>query len=1195
METDDDSEGSRSESGANTPEQSDATTEPVRNQPAAGGDAMDTSPDVVPTQPVAATNNADNTIVTHATFRIGMTARFQLNSPSPGQATLIDTPSMTINLNGLDQPTDVFPVVIPNATVENVNVSNIRQPPPPQRDESVESRVRRERRGEDRQRDQDDASSEASSEDEENPYWASFKEDTSSPDERELKVIEESEKNMSTATDHEHWEDTTFEPLNDPEYVPADVGRITWVCKGVHGTPDKPNRETVMRSPSVQIGEYFWHLKFYPRGNEGTEQVSVYVECSPTRYEDEDKKGDKEDEKKDEPSSSSNDPVAETGAVSNGDADQQQAEAGESMNTDDVSAAPMNGAPPEVSQAAASTGTAVEDEKEHAGEQEEEKKEDKKPMRWRVPAQVCCVMYNPNEPRVYATQKSTHNYCNDNPDWGWTRFHGPWDDLHQRKRYQRSAILRDDTLAFTVYIRTVTDPTNCLWWHPAKDKVWDSFEMTGRRGFRCSRPDQPSAVIAAFAFWCHFTPFMDIIRNYKHPDVFYESDKRPTPVIEELRNLYYGTSDYAHVHPHAEFNLSMVATLMDVNSMDGIKKMDVIAFWEQVRRVMTMEVSGGILNDISKAPEQFLDMPLFKQPDPFSEASNESALVFRPQPRIDGVPLPKSHQPVSVQEIVDLASLHPEKAFVLWQDFPNQKYNIPEHPKVVQIELRRQHYDQSSRGWMKLGHSVTIDEHIVWSNESYTLYGVVVHSGSLESQEFYAVVRPEGPGNKWLKFAPENCTRRVQFLTSMQAVYAHQGQGEPVMERSKVDVMKEIAPVAYIAAYVRTNEIKNALEVPFDNRAHWIPKVPAPPPEETDEKDDEAAEEPPKAVAVDFYCGDTFSGQNEVETFDPWSGRLKEHYKDSALVFLPEDTTVRDIKKILDKQLQEITPEDSDKVLKIWLLDVRRPCLGSLPSFHPYEPHVDRSLEKAPQFHEGCKFWLGGQDLGLLRQLVGKLKTQDAETLLNSIKEETKSSDDQPATAPGSPAGTSNGQAGGAADANTTTSEQPADQTAAQPAEQSTDGDIVMGDTQNDAVDVPPPPQPATSDATPQAPQSSAPAPVQELLCFVKVFDFESQTLTSTTYFSAPYRGNVQAEVKKALGIENKEKSEDEMSDADPPQGEWDIYHELFQFTKAYDIVPSHAVIENYMISLEGLGISREMVPTDGVCFIAQRRPTPEQ
>lgn len=1168
---------------------------------------MDTSPDVVPhpqTQPSAATSNADNTVVTHATFRIGMTARFQLNSPSPGQATLLDTPSLTINLNGMDQPTDAFPVIIPNATVENVNANSVSQPPPPQRDDSVESRVRRERRGEDRQRDQDDASSESSSDDEENPYWASFKEDTSSPDERELKVIEESEKNMSTADDHEHWENTTFEPLGDPEYIPADIGRISWVCKDVHGTPDKPNRESVMRSPSVQIGDYYWNIKFYPRGNEGTEQVSVYIECSPRPYEDEMNESKDEAEKKAEAIASNDEPSGEVGAVGGSHADGEQSEAGrngEPMNTDNGAAPSMNGAPAEESQAAAPTSTTSQNTGTANPPPGENKSEGSSlpEARWRVPAQVCCVMYNPNEPRVYATQKSTHNYCNDNPDWGWTRFHGPWDDLHQRKRYQRSAILRDDTLAFTVYIRTVNDPTHCLWWHPPKDKTWDCVEMTGLHGFRSVRPEQSSGIISAVSSWAHLKPFLDIIRDTRAPDAFFESGVRPRPMLDEFQSLLHGTGEHAHTQKGDEYSLSMVATLMDVNSFEGIRKMDVVALWEHLRRLLTLEISdaGSVEASSNLQVPHFEDMLLLKQPDPFDDTMINNAPIFRPKPR-NAVQLPKDHEPVSVQEVVDLASLYPDKAFNTWECFPNSTQAIPEHPNVVQIELRRQHFDQIARSWMKLGHRIAIDEQIMLSDKSYTLYGIIVHSGSLESQEFYSIVRPEGPGSRWIKFAGENCPRRVEIVTTMQAIQAHEGTGEPILEKSKSDKKKENAAVAYVATYVRTDAIKQILEVPFDHRAHWVQKkqeIPASEEPPAPAKNEDSAEKSVTMVPVDFYCGDTFSGLNELETFDPWSQRLKEDVKDSCLIFLPETTKIRDVKAILDKQLQKISSDYASKVVKLWLLDARRPCLGSVPAFHPYEPHADRPLDKIPQFVEGCRFWIGGQEIDVLRQIMGNTKDEGSENLLNSIKEDSSSDGDQPTTAPEATASPTTEQGVDATNADTTVSDQPAPEAGSQPTEQGDSGDTVMSDALNDTVDVPAPAEPEPSDTPPQPEQSSSQSEERQLLCFLKVFDFEAQTLKNTTYFSAPVRANVEKEVKKALGVETRQKAEDEMSDVDPPQEEWDVYHERFQFTKAYDLVSSNAVFENFIISLESLGISQDIIPTDGVCFIAQRRPDPEQ
>lgn len=457
METDDDTDDSASDSGTDTPEQSEATTEPAPHPVGPQTEAMDTTPDVASAPaapatvqpPTTADQAALNRILNSVPLHIEIDGQLGMNAA--GMASLLGNASLSFNINGVSQPNGNISGAAPNAAAEPARGGN-RHPPPPQREDSVESRTRRERRAEQRERDANedrDDDSDDSSEDEENPYWANFKEDTSVPDERELKIIEESEKNLPTGTDHEHWEKSTFEPLDDPEYIPADVGRIQWTVSPVHGTPDKPNKERILRSPSVRVGDFYWNIKYYPRGNDGTEQVSVYIECSPVAYEDvkTNEDGRQASLPKENAASSENAVASEqTAAVS----DQDQQTLPDASNAADAPTTPLQSSQTLPSQPAP---------------QAEES--------WRVAAQVCCVMYNPSEPHVYASQKSCHSYYNDNPDWGWTRFHGPWDDLHHRKRYQRQALLRNDTLAFTAYIRLVNDPTKALWWHPPKDKpIW---------------------------------------------------------------------------------------------------------------------------------------------------------------------------------------------------------------------------------------------------------------------------------------------------------------------------------------------------------------------------------------------------------------------------------------------------------------------------------------------------------------------------------------------------------------------------------------------------------------------------------------------------------------------------------------------------------------------------------------------------
>ncbi|KAJ4354247.1 uncharacterized protein N0V89_005981 [Didymosphaeria variabile] len=115
--------------------------------------------------------------------------------------------------------------------------------------------------------------------------WHPIAEDTSAPDEEELKEIEGTTEH--SALDHEYWEKKAFSPLDDPEYSPGESGRIEWLIENYNGTRENPNRDLVMKSTPVTIGGHQWQIKFYPKGND-SDYLSVYVEC--LSVEDEEKK-----------------------------------------------------------------------------------------------------------------------------------------------------------------------------------------------------------------------------------------------------------------------------------------------------------------------------------------------------------------------------------------------------------------------------------------------------------------------------------------------------------------------------------------------------------------------------------------------------------------------------------------------------------------------------------------------------------------------------------------------------------------------------------------------------------------------------------------------------------------------------------------------------------------------------------------
>ncbi|QIW98518.1 hypothetical protein AMS68_004036 [Peltaster fructicola] len=266
------------------------------------------------------------------------------------------------------------------------------------------------------------------------PYpWRAIAEDTSLPCEDEQAFIDTKEEH--SAKEHAYWEQETFFDLDDPSLPPVAQGRIEWNVIAFNGTKEKPNKQLVMKSPIVRIGDHDWQIKMFPHGDR-TEFLSVYVECL---------------------------------TMSKSDFKDQV----------DFKHPPLP----------VMKGTPL------------------VKRRVSVAAQVAVVMYNPAEPRVYEHKIDAHQFHKHSADFGWKYFsHEPRHEFHIRKHGQRQAILRNDKLSFTAYIRIVHDPTGCLWENIAPQEGRPT--STGLPSF-----DSMSPRLATYLLLFHLAPFRRWLYN----------------------------------------------------------------------------------------------------------------------------------------------------------------------------------------------------------------------------------------------------------------------------------------------------------------------------------------------------------------------------------------------------------------------------------------------------------------------------------------------------------------------------------------------------------------------------------------------------------------------------------------------------------------------------------------------------------
>lgn len=956
--------------------------------------------------------------------------------------------------------------------------------------------------------------SDDSTDEEEHPYWANLREDESSPDEQELKEIEKAVE--LSALDHDHWEEAAYQPLDDPEYVPAESGRITWTVHGVRGTPEKPNRETIMRSPSVFIDGYYWNIRFYPRGKDGTDHMSVYIECSTTPYEEAEPKA-----------------TDATASKAVPDVNQESVVMGENHHI----ASAHEFAPPSLGDASVLNVSEEDADPTPTPPKQRELEEQKF---WGVAAQISCIIYNPEEPRVYVHDRGSHRYYQDNPEYGWVRFNGegpdtlPWDEIHKRRRLKRQPLLRNDTLSFTVYIRTVDDDTKALWWSPPDDKPkWNSLAMTGIRAFECQEY-QSSAIIAALSAWLHLVPLVDLIRTTYIPDPVLEPETRMRPVLEELQDILNENSDLFSPADSA-LSLSDLVRTLNFYGAEVDRKMDVVMIWETLRRIINFEFSD--LHTVEDAnglsSDHFREMLLLKQPDLMDK--DDSAIKYQSLGGEYHSEIIDS-EPQSVAEVLIKASQGPANSLRVWQSFAGQPQIPSGSPSILQIELHRQGFDKAARKWTKLTHQIKIDEDLTFSGVDYTLYGIIVHSGGLESTEYYSVIRPEGPGTRWLKYADESSSKGVTILTTKQAIDAHEGGG------TNVD---GTAAVAYVVLYARTDIILRILCTPFH-------------PDETEMTDFDHTQDFPD-VANDMMANNKdyehdipvyvhgykfFEGYSGRGVYNPWLRDLTSSDLPGHKHSFAASTTLRQVKKYLEDDAFGLV---SDNVsLELWPLDIRASCMpNAYPQLLSFKNHSEDELGDMIHYSGGCRFWMA-------------LKTTDPVTAArfglpgpSPAPERIERAHSGPRTAAGisttraiiEPAGQASGEVGGG---------------------DSDHDDTEMAEASTEAHEAP-----MATDSENVEPYTLMHP--KEIYFFVKLFDAETQTLRGINSHFVRRDAKISEEAKRLLKVDLSE--------------EWNFYHERHLIIGCKDLVREHETFEHRFGDMGG----------DGNIIIAQRRPPVER
>jgi hypothetical protein len=769
--------------------------------------------------------------------------------------------------------------------------------------------------------------------------WAGVVDDTSAPEEDELKEIEDS--SSHSAADVPYWESSFYDELEDPDHVPIEKTRITWTIKGVRGTKEKPMKELILKSPKALVGGHYWGFKFFPRGNNNND-LSIYIDCSnePEKNEtkavktlqfrclkgpadadlskvepsmnilapteeppvEKDTAEPKDETMKDdgmesakEDSSDQSDPekteaetTAEISQESSSEVPQPEQATAEIVNTESQEASPDE-PQPERAQVEHPTDSPESSTEESPQEQTPTKKE------WRVSAQIGLVCYNPEEPRTRYHQTSYHMFTGENSDWGWTRFHGPWDQIHVRRRGQIKPLMQNDTIAMDAYIRIIKDDTRSLWWHSSEGEPnWPSMTLHGLRGLG-SLENGSTPLITATMPWILLAPFRRIMYNVKMPTGS-RYDEVPKYLCGALRKVIYLLREQKKSNHYVDVGTQgLVRAMKDYAESSS----DVVSCWESLRRMLEIELEGtDAIDALSDIFDGRLDGDRLAFEREHTLKTNKNWISSGKEPTLripaEGVK--------DIQEGLERTFTEKSGPWAL--------------PKLLQVEIERQKFDKSTRKWQKIMDKVHLNEEVdlsKWTRHpeqgKYTLYGFVVHQGERTSGRFYSVLRPAGPGGKWFSFR-ETSENKIACLTSKEVKAAAEGPGP-----ESVKATKPPGDVPYVALYVRTDVVSEFLkpelepwEAPRSFRKAVLDYLPEGTKVEEDPEDY-------SRVTCEIYNSEIFKDHVGRGVFNAWDAGLRAKFPEKVLsINFSADTKI----SLLRWKLYKLLGLEKSEQVRLW-------------------------------------------------------------------------------------------------------------------------------------------------------------------------------------------------------------------------------------------------------------------------------------